>query len=210
MARKLNFERPDLIETIQIGDLETVLLKGCDRFLCFGTSYGDVGILDYRSNQTRHHRAFADSMVLCDFDLHDYSLFMCVHGMDHAGNLLPTYSICVYDMRVCKPTSPIITSIAPSLIRCLPNSYGQWCAVADGDGKFQLVNSYSSADACEKVHRLGDFAATPVSMEFSSSGSSLAIADTAGLVHVLSRGNVQAPMQWNIFSRSTDIPEVSF
>ncbi|XP_055329760.1 PAN2-PAN3 deadenylation complex catalytic subunit Pan2-like [Paramacrobiotus metropolitanus] len=209
-ARKLNLERPDYIENLQIADIDTVFLRGSERYLCFASSGGDISIVDLRSNQARHHRAIPDSMILCDVDVYDYSLFMCVHGVDSIDNILPSYSLSVYDLRVCKATSPINTCLAPSLVRFMPKSFGQYCVAVDMEGRFQFINSFASAEVCEEVHRLGNFAAAPVSIDFSSSANSFVIGDAAGLVHIFSRGNPSSHPQWNSHSRPCAVPELLY
>ncbi|OQV12627.1 PAB-dependent poly(A)-specific ribonuclease subunit PAN2 [Hypsibius exemplaris] len=214
VAKKISLDRPDRVDHVQVADMDSILLRASDRFLCFGSANGEVGILDLRSNQVRRHRISPRDVVLYDFDVHDYSLFSCAYQVDVAtGAILPSCSISAYDLRVCKSTSPITASLAPTLIRFLPDSCGQTCVVADAEGRYQFVDSVaSSAELRKSVHQIDAFCgAVPFSMDVSSSGQGIAVADTAGAVHVLSSAQPRKPTLWNEFPRrglSSSVPVV--
>lgn len=125
LVTKVNLQRPEIVENLQVGTIDTTLMRSSDRFVCFGSSSGDLGILDVRSNQVRTHKLASDlrNLVVWDFDVHDYSLFLCANELNDDESVVPTSSILCYDLRICKATAPVTTALSPRHIRYLLDSW---------------------------------------------------------------------------------------
>lgn len=203
-------------------DFSQVLLRASDRYLCFGSAAGEIGIMDLRTRQLRRHwirPPASQPLVLYDFDVHDYSLFACAYDVDANGAIPSCCSVSAYDLRVCKATSPITAALSPTLIRFLPNSCGQRFLVADDRGRYQILDSVASsgsssggADGGRELYQIEAMLpdAFTCSLDVASSGQGMAIADTSGSVCVFSVASLSSKPgpRWNAFSRPTSAIEV--
>ena len=199
---KVNLQRPEVVENVRVGNMDIALMRSSDRFMCFGSANGDLGILDVRTNQVRTHKLYSNNqqkMLLWDFDVHDYSCYLCATDINDDGTLRQGSSILAYDLRIGKATAPVTTAVWPRHVRVVPATCGQKCLVLDQtEGQYQLISSVASCWTEKNVCRVSKNCSVPLALEVSSTGQEVAVVDDTGSVHVLrSAASAKARQTWD-------------
>lgn len=65
------------------------------------------------------------------------------------------------------------------------------------EGKYQLISSVASVSTEKNVCRISKSCSVPLSLEVSSTGQEIAIADDTGSIHVLRSAASAKSRQWN-------------
>ncbi|XP_062508845.1 PAN2-PAN3 deadenylation complex catalytic subunit PAN2-like isoform X2 [Corticium candelabrum] len=180
-------------------DEETIILRQSPRLICGGDSMGKITLRDARTLQSEHV-FHCHTGALSDFDICGNLLVSCGFSSRY-GQLSADRHLVTFDLRAMKTMTPVVVPIEPAFVRFVPAFTSRLAAVSQA-GQLVLCDPSSGA------HVLSNSVLMPIlleglfcfAMDISSTGQALFIADSTGVVHLLSSND--QPF-FNSYSNST-------
>ncbi|RXG56082.1 PAB-dependent poly(A)-specific ribonuclease subunit PAN2 [Armadillidium vulgare] len=194
----------EVVKKYPVGDEGCVILREHPRFICHGSTNGQIILHDPRSMR-KEYSFQAHLGTLSDFDTQGYYITTCGFS-NRMGQMIGDQFVMVYDMRMMKMSLPLRALVPPYFLRFMPgltsclaavSLMGQWVVMDAAQPESSLV-SMNYQVSCSPDSCISAF-------DISSSSQALIFGNNHGSLFLFSSGT--KPI-FNNFSQDTELPIV--